>query len=591
MFRPARLVQSSAEFKPSCGSKPIDAGGSDRLERITVTLLWGHNTNIRMDIPLLSNPDFCGPNWMVLPGGGLQPKSLVTLKSLLSDRALTVKRPRQQPPSLIFTLPAEMLAEMFLQATAGDQDPSSMLIPMHFHFVLTQVCALWRAVAIHTPSLWCRVVLHLGGRTSGFGGITNLAKTCFERSRELPLALIITSSVEDSSTIPNLSMDLVLPVRHRIRHLELTLPVIFTESLFKLPRNSLKSLITISVTATVSGNDGPWFRSMSALDGAPLLESVKLSCARTPRARLQWQRAEERFDPYLAMLPWDRLTELMIRDLEVRHEDALYALELTTSLVRCAIDLKIIPPMAPPVIAFTPAGIAFPAPAPAEPERPPKSPKPITIPALLTLSLAVSGHNSAPSFFDRLILPSLESLSIKYKDRQDLPCATLTQMQTRSGSGFSLRKLTLANRTGDNVIPFLERGLAEALTLKVKPDDGSSGSSLLPNLRLLSLAGRWAEEKPPATWALATKAVVEMVRSRRRRRLTQDLNASPTSTQLLEGFIFGSMASVPPKKLARFEKWRSEGMQIRTVYIPPERRHLLRQDYLNTVLWQEDGEL
>ncbi|KAJ7238857.1 hypothetical protein B0H12DRAFT_88757 [Mycena haematopus] len=233
-----------------------------------------------MDIPLLSNPDFCGPSvspWLSL-GEGLGSRSLVTLKSLLSDKALTQNRPRQQPPSLIFALPAEMLAETFLQATAADQDPSAMLIPMHSHFVLTQVCALWRAVAIHTPSLWSRVVLHLGGRTTGFGAIKNLAKTCFERSCELPLALIISSSVTDSSAIPNLSMDLVLPVRHRIRHLELKLPIVFTESIFKLPRNSLKALTSISISALISdGDDGSWFRSMSALEGAPLLESVKLS--------------------------------------------------------------------------------------------------------------------------------------------------------------------------------------------------------------------------------------------------------------------------------------------------------------------------
>jgi hypothetical protein len=177
-----------------------------------------------------------------VPGRPAAPRSLVTLKSLLSDRALTVVRPRQQPPSLIFSLPPEMLAEMFLQATADDQDVSAMLFPMHFHFVLTQVCGLWRAVAPHTPSMGCRVVLHLGARTRGFSGIKSLAKTCFERSYELPLALVITSSVTEATMIPNLPMDLVLPVRHRIRHLELKLPIVLTKSLFKLPKNSLQHL-------------------------------------------------------------------------------------------------------------------------------------------------------------------------------------------------------------------------------------------------------------------------------------------------------------------------------------------------------------
>ncbi|KAJ6562625.1 hypothetical protein B0H19DRAFT_1145171 [Mycena capillaripes] len=539
-----------------------------------------------MDIPLLSNPDFCGPTRMASALSREAPRSLVTLKSLLSDRALTVKRPRQQPPSLIFSLPAEMVAEMFLQATADDQDAQTMRMPMHFHFVLSQVCALWRAVAIHTPSLWCRVVLHLGGRTTGFSGITSLAKTCFERSCELPLALTITSSVTDASTIPNLSMNLVLPVRHRIRHLELRLPVVFTESIFKLPKNSLKALKSISIYALISDDQGPWFRSMSALDGAPLLEYVKLSCVRTPITRMQWRMEELRFDPYLAGLPWDRLTELRVQDLEIRSDDALYALEMTSSLVRCVLDLRIIAPLAP-VIAFTAVPVTAPADEPA-----PKPKKLITVPALLALELAVSGSNSAPAdFFDRMILPSLKELSIKYKDRQDLPCATLIDLQTRSS--FSLERFTLASRSGDSLLPFLRKNpalsrlqlvfcafelvsFADALTFKAGSD-----VPLLPRIRSLALADRWMEETLSATWASATKAVIEMVRSRRRPH-------SSEACALLEGFTFGSQVALSAKKAARLDKLRTNGMRVRIAIVPSERAHLMRSDYINMILWQDE---
>ncbi|KAJ6514201.1 hypothetical protein C8R47DRAFT_1313564 [Mycena vitilis] len=541
-----------------------------------------------MDIPLLSNPNFCGPSYAF---GREAPRSLVTLKDLLSDRALTVKRPRQQPPSLIFSLPAEMLAEVFLQATADDQNPSSMLKPMHAHFVLSQVCVLWRAVALHTPSLWCRVVLHLGGRTSGFSGVKNLAKTCFERSCELPLALVITSSIISASTIPNLSMDLVLPVRHRIRHLELKLPVVFTESIFKLPKNSLKALESISIHALISNDEGPWFRSMSALDGAPLLETVKLICVHTSSSLMQWRLQELRFDPYLAGLPWDRLTELCVQDLEIRCDDALYVLEMTTSLVRCAIDVRTFPPMED-VLAFTNTPISAAA------DTPPLKPKkPLTVPALLVLELAVSGWDSAPAdFFDRLVLPSLTELSIKYKDRQCLPCATLIELQTRSA--FSLERLALASRTGDSLLPFLQTNpritrlqlvfcalelapLANALTLK--PGDGDSDADsppLLPHLRSLSLADRWADETLSAVWARATKAVIEMVRSRRR------MNSRPGA--LLEGLTFGSQAVLSAKKVVRLDRWRMDGMRVRTATVPPERAHLTRADYINMILWQDD---
>ncbi|KAJ7020330.1 hypothetical protein C8F04DRAFT_302677 [Mycena alexandri] len=536
-----------------------------------------------MDIALPLNPDFCGP--IRMPVLDLEaPKSIVTLKSLLADRALTVKRPRQQPPSLIFSLPAEMLAETFLQATADDQSASSMLMPMHLHFVLSQVCGLWRAVALHTPSLWCRVVLHLAGRTAGFNGIKSLAKTCFERSCDLPLALIITSSVFDSTNIPNLPVELVLPVRHRIRHLELQLPAILTESIFKLPRNSLRALKTINITALVQDNDGSWFRSMSALEGARLLDSITLSCVYSPRT------PDLRFDPYMAGLSWDRLTELRLHDLEIQCDDVFYFLEMTSALVRCSLNLRIIPPLVP-VIPFT--GI----PAPADLALP-KPKAPVTVPALRVFELAISsGSHNAPAdfFFNRMVFPSLKELSIKFIEKWSLlPCATLTELQTRSA--FSLEQFTLASRTGDSLLPFLQSNpllwrvqlvlcavelvpLVTALTLKAETGDGAP---ILPRLRILTLADHWPEETPASSWTHATKAVDCMVRSRRR---APSINGDSNNVRL-EGFTFGSRASLSAKKIARFERWRAEGMRIRTVIVPHESQHPSRSGY-NRILWQE----
>ncbi|KAJ7146703.1 hypothetical protein C8R44DRAFT_864438 [Mycena epipterygia] len=150
------------------------------------------------------------------------------------------------------------------------------------------------------------VMLHLSARTVGFRGITNLAKACFERSCELPLALIITSSVSDTSMLPNLTIDLVLPVRYRIRHLELSLPAVFTESLFKLPRGSLMTWRSIDISV-LTDRHGTWFRSMSSLEGAPLVNSVKFGAVYSSAATF---RGKLRFNPHVADLPWGRLTEL-----------------------------------------------------------------------------------------------------------------------------------------------------------------------------------------------------------------------------------------------------------------------------------------
>ncbi|KAJ7253481.1 hypothetical protein C8J57DRAFT_625346 [Mycena rebaudengoi] len=539
-----------------------------------------------MDIPLLLSSDFCGtPSHIDMPGY-TAPKSLLTLRDLLADRALSVKRPRQQPPSLIFSLPPELLSEIFMHATAKDQPiTKSLLIPMQFHWTLSHICGLWRAVALHTPSLWSRVVLHLGNRTAGFGHITALAKTCFARSYELPLTLVITSSVFDAESIPNLAMELVLPVRHRIRHLELALPAVFTESVFKLPRNSLKSLRSITVSASMSVTTDFWFRSMSALAGAPLLDTVKFKCCYPSDSLTAWRRDSFVMNPYVADLPWEQLTELRLQELALRCDDAMYVLESATNLRHLSMDIKMVKPLEQTVIAFT----NTPAAAPTDT---PQRPKHITVPALQVLEVLVSGWPSAPAdFFDRLILPSLKGLSIMHKLERELPCATLSALQTRSE--FSLEKFLLTSRIGDSLIPFLKSNpQLHSLQLTfcgfelipfvvaLTPTSNSDAPTVLPRLTKLILGDRWVEARhsaqPTETWASASKAVVEMGWSR-----WHTPENGPIAR--LETFVFGSQIALNRKRAARLAGCRMKGMVFET---PTLLKHPnpTRPDYL--VFWE-----
>ncbi|KAJ7096815.1 fungal-specific transcription factor domain-containing protein [Mycena epipterygia] len=514
--------------------------------------------------------------------GPLRQKPLLTLRDFLADRSLTVKRTAQQPPSLIFRLPPELLAEICLHSTADDQDVSS---PMRPHLVVSNVCALWRSVALHTPVLWCRVVLHLRARTRGFGGITNLAKACFERSCELPLALIITSSVSDDSRLPNLAIDLVLPVRHRIRHLELSLPAVFTESLFKLPRGSLMALRSIDISVLTDGH-GTWFRSMSALEGAPLLTSVKFGAvySSAPTFHLHVDGVPQvggklRFDPHVAGLPWGQLTELCFADVEIRCDDALHLLGVANALVRVKLDVDILKPLMP-IIAFTTSIV--PATSPEVPRRQP----PVSAPALRELDLIIggwAGGSSPVDLFDRLILPSLTQLSINYKLSQNLPCSTLLDLQTRSA--FSLQQFSLTSRTGDSLIPFLQSNpflwrlqlvfSARALAPLAAALMRDAEIQLLPRLVALTLIDRWAEEARTAAWVRAAKAVVDMARTRWR------VDRAAGSTRL-ESFTFGSGARISATKAARLGRMRQEGMRGSDVYLIERGRQLSAPDYMNT---------
>ncbi|KAJ7064774.1 hypothetical protein C8F01DRAFT_774947 [Mycena amicta] len=484
--------------------------------------------------------------------------TLVTLKTLLADRKFTAERPRQQPPSFIFRLPPELLAEVFLTLTAEDLPASTTFLPMHWHLVISKVCGLWRAVALHSPILWCRIVLHLGRRTSGFGGIKNLAHTCFQRSHELPLSLIITS---ESLSIPNLVMDLVLPARHRIRHLQLRIPVAFTESIFKLPRSALKALRTIDVSAMMLPDDtGLWFRAMSALEGATQLERVVLRCLSVEPPRLHEHPGGWQFIPIGSGLPWAQLLHLsLLEDLQIRYDDAIHVIEQAPNLIRLALHIV-------PAAADT------------------SKQDPVSAPALRIFEMTVSG-TGATHVLDALILPSLEELSIRCKEHLPIPYITLVALQRRSS--FSLRRLLISNPRMDNILPFLESNpllerlqlfmcglslklLCVGLTLPRDAPAAKESEALalaagvvnaLPRLQELALADRWTDERPTTAWSAATRALMDMVRSRRR--------ADTGASSPLKNFVFGAEGSLSPKKVARLKVWRSEGMDLRLIDLRP----------------------
>ncbi|KAJ7434006.1 hypothetical protein FB451DRAFT_1419286 [Mycena latifolia] len=345
------------------------------------------------------------------------------------------------------------------------------------------------------------LVLHLGAAwTAGFGGIINLAKACFERSCELPLALIITSSVSESSRLPNLAMDLVLPVRHRIRHLELSLPAVFTESLFKLPRSSLMALRSIDISVLTDGH-GTWFRSMSALEGAPRLNSVKFGAiySSAPTFDLHFPvapqiRGKLRFDPCVAGLPWGQLTELCFADVEIRCDDALHMLGMANALVRAKLDVHILRPLMP-AIAFTTSIV------PPTPPEPPRRQPPVSAPRP-----ARAGSHNQPMGRGKLPRRALR------QTRSPLHDEALDQVQapTKPPVRNSPRSANALGVFAPAVLPHQPHGrqpypalapLTDALARDADPP-------LLPRLVALTLIDRWVEETLTVPWVRATKAVV-----------------------------------------------------------------------------------
>ncbi|KAJ7146702.1 hypothetical protein C8R44DRAFT_864437 [Mycena epipterygia] len=245
---------------------------------------------------------------------------------------------------------------------------------------------------------------------------------------------------------------------------------------------------------------------------------------------------------------------------------------MANALVRVKLDVYILNPLMP-IIAFT------------TPIVPPTSPKlhrrqpPVCASALreLDLIISVSGwaRGSSPvDLFDRLVLPSLTKLSIKYEYPQNRPCSTLLDLQTRSA--FSLQQFSVTSRTGDNLIPFLQSNpllwrLQLVLSVRALAPLAAALADiqLLPRLVALTLIDRWVEEERAAAWVPATKAVVDMARTRWR-------VDHATGCTRLESFTFGSGAGIGKKKAARLGRLRQEGMRATDV-------HLVHDgDYMNT---------
>ena len=88
--------------------------------------------------------------------------------------------------SAVQHLPCELLSEIFLHYAGGGVDTvSTIRMPL----LTTQICKEWRAIAISTPNLWCRLFLSINERQAA--SHSELAGTFLARSGSCPLTLYI----------------------------------------------------------------------------------------------------------------------------------------------------------------------------------------------------------------------------------------------------------------------------------------------------------------------------------------------------------------------------------------------------------------
>ncbi|KAF7334600.1 F-box domain-containing protein [Mycena venus] len=89
----------------------------------------------------------------------------------------------------VLTLPAEITSHIFTQSLPIDATPSRYAAPL----LLTQVCRLWRTIALATPNLWQSIVVkELGpGDLERLNDPAKLVEMWLQRSAGLPLSLFV----------------------------------------------------------------------------------------------------------------------------------------------------------------------------------------------------------------------------------------------------------------------------------------------------------------------------------------------------------------------------------------------------------------
>ncbi|KZT19802.1 hypothetical protein NEOLEDRAFT_1027987, partial [Neolentinus lepideus HHB14362 ss-1] len=88
----------------------------------------------------------------------------------------------------ILDLLPELLSQVFIRCFPMDDFvvPSASSAPL----LLTQICSMWREVAIHTPGLWCSIFLSISDSTKDMVNLrTALMRTWIDRSGQCPLSV------------------------------------------------------------------------------------------------------------------------------------------------------------------------------------------------------------------------------------------------------------------------------------------------------------------------------------------------------------------------------------------------------------------
>jgi hypothetical protein len=243
--------------------------------------------------------------------------------------------------SLIRDLPLEIVAEILSLCVLA---PVNLRVsrPENAPWNLTQICSVWRGVALGLPSLWNDIAVELlCDDQEKCIHQRNLLATFLSRARNSTISLDMYASMfydHNPFCQPFIDsiIDCVQPYVTQLKSLELQPPEVFMPIL-ELPSGMVHALEIVSLIFAKEDDDSP----SSFESGNGLTDNITIFDA-AHNLRFVTLISQYAYMHLTAFrFPWSQLTQLDILDTYVDFEDGHKVLRQCTSLVSCSIGVAV----------------------------------------------------------------------------------------------------------------------------------------------------------------------------------------------------------------------------------------------------------
>ena len=302
---------------------------NDPLPEAVKHRLWAQISSLRAEIDLIDSSTTASHRLEHSPDSA----SLHHHRSVKS--ALLTKLEASLSP--IRNLPREIIGEILALCVSPTVRITTLSKPTDPPWNITQICSVWRGVALGLSSLWnCISVEFSCDRQTECVHFTTLLNASLSRTGDTSIWLDISVAMfyDDPvcETFLDSLIDVVRPYVGRLNHLEIQPADIF-RPILGLPSGMVDALESLNLEFSREDGDSPFLftlgdgltNNITAFENAPNLQHVSLTS----------QFAEMDLSAFL--FPWPQLTQLILLNTHVNFAHGHAVLRQCTNLVHCTI--------------------------------------------------------------------------------------------------------------------------------------------------------------------------------------------------------------------------------------------------------------